>query len=62
MLLAVSDNGGGVPVEFDQAQTRTLGMHLVRPLARQLQAKTSMTSGNGTHWRFDFSRDPAIAA
>ena len=59
VTLSVSDNGSGLPAGFDLAETRTLGMHLVRMLARQLRATTTMTSAEGTHWTFRFPRDAA---
>lgn len=58
VTLSVSDNGAGLPIDFDLAQTRTLGMHLVRTLARQLRAKITMTTQAGAHWTFRFPRDP----
>jgi PAS domain S-box-containing protein len=58
VTLSVDDNGCGLPAGFDLDRSRSLGMHLVRTLARQLRAKVTMTTGGGTHWTFQFPRIP----
>jgi PAS domain S-box-containing protein len=58
LVLVVNDNGVGLPGNFDLAKSQTLGMQLVRTLARQLRAKVTMTSQDGTHWTFRFPRRP----
>lgn len=45
--LTVSDDGIGLPEGYDFAQARSLGMHLVRTLARQLHGTATFTGGPG---------------
>jgi PAS domain S-box-containing protein len=62
LMLVVNDNGVGLPADFDLAKCQTLGMHLVRTLARQLRASVEMTTEHGTHWTFRFARQPGAEA
>ena len=49
--LAVRDNGIGLPTGFDWTQTRSLGLHLVQMLARQLRATVEVSSDDGTTFK-----------
>jgi two-component sensor histidine kinase len=62
LVLIVNDNGVGLSETFELSQSRTLGMHLVRTLARQLRAAVTVVSQNGTQWLFRFPRDPGDEA
>ena len=47
LLLEVSDNGNGLPPGFDFDKGRTLGLRLIRSLARQLRAEISIFPEEG---------------
>ena len=47
LLLEVSDNGSGLPPGFDFDKGRTLGLRLIRSLARQLRAEISISAEEG---------------
>lgn len=46
--MIVADDGVGLPANFDLATGRSLGLRLIRSLARQLRAEVSISSQNGT--------------
>ena len=49
LLLSVSDNGPGLPVDFDMAKSKGLGMRVVMALTKQLGGNiTHRSSGEGT--------------
>ena len=47
MVISVSDDGIGWPATFDPAESSTLGLRLVRILARQLHGTVTMTGDDG---------------
>ncbi|MFW5797344.1 MAG: PAS domain-containing sensor histidine kinase [Spirochaetota bacterium] len=49
--LVVSDNGPGMPADFDVDANTSLGMELVRSLVSQLQGTVSYRSEGGVTWR-----------
>ena len=53
-MFSVSDNGIGIPPEFDVQRVKTLGLKLVRQLARQLKGTISISGTQGTIVRIDF--------
>ena len=53
-LLHVHDNGNGLPEDFDISKLKSLGMQLVKGLARQLQGQLSYKSENGAHFYVTF--------
>jgi two-component sensor histidine kinase len=56
-LLQVSDNGVGLPPDFDIASTRTLGLKLVNFLSHhQLRAKVEINARNGTEFMLRFKK------
>lgn len=55
LTLAISDNGIGLPQGFDIAEQNSLGMELVRGLAKQLKGQLSVESGNGLHITIRFA-------
>jgi two-component sensor histidine kinase len=50
VCLRVRDNGTGLPTGFDWQQTKSLGLHLVKILARQLSAAVDVSSIDGTEF------------
>nr|WP_255668583.1 PAS domain S-box protein [Methanocella sp. CWC-04] len=60
--LCVSDNGIGLPVDFDPNGSETLGIQLVNALATQLNGKMEINGNNGTDFRlvFNYSKTSMI--
>ncbi len=55
--LKVKDNGVGLPPENDSSDCKSLGMHIVRTLARQLKGECSYHSaGQGTEFSIVFKK------
>jgi signal transduction histidine kinase len=54
--LCVHDDGIGLPPQMDWKQPRSLGLRIVRRLARQLHAAMDVTSNNGTQITINFER------
>lgn len=52
--LTVSDDGQGLPQGFDYDRSSSLGLKLVRSLARQLRGSAKVQSGGGTTVRVRF--------
>lgn len=52
--LSVSDNGNGMPADFDFAKAKSLGLRLVKRLSRQLYGKAVYENNNGTEFRITF--------
>ncbi|MCK7519378.1 MAG: sensor histidine kinase [Ignavibacteriales bacterium] len=55
-VLAISDDGIGLPDGFDIAQAPSLGYKLVVNLTAQLEGKLDLLSGRGTTCRISFER------
>jgi two-component sensor histidine kinase len=53
--LSVSDNGVGLPPNFNLETTETLGVRLVRMLTRQLKGVLEVDREQGTTWKITFS-------
>jgi two-component system, sensor histidine kinase PdtaS len=49
LSLTIADNGIGLPLDFDITEQNSLGMELVRGLAKQLKGQLNIESGNGLH-------------
>lgn len=54
VLLAVSDNGVGVPPDFDITKRTTLGLQLVSLLADQINAQLTIEKANPTRFALKF--------
>ncbi|MEE8423142.1 MAG: ATP-binding protein [Thermodesulfobacteriota bacterium] len=55
--LTVSDDGVGIPEDFDIEQTDTMGLHLVKVLAgHQLDGKIDLNRTGGTQFNIKFKR------
>lgn len=55
MVLAVADNGIGIPLELDIENTETLGLRLVGMLVRQLEGCLAVQRLNGTVFTIKFT-------
>ena len=55
-VLRVSDNGVGLPEDFDQRKTNSLGMKLVHALIEQLGGNVTVDNGHGTAYEITFPR------
>jgi PAS domain S-box-containing protein len=53
-LLMVSDNGVGLPDNFNFEKATSLGLRLVRILSRQMRARLELSNGMGTQFRLYF--------
>ena len=54
VVLAVADNGVGLPADFDWRQAQTLGMQLVKALVSQLNGSLELEQTDGTLFRLRF--------
>jgi two-component sensor histidine kinase len=52
--LIISDNGIGLPKEFDMDNIKTLGLMLVNSLTEQIDGKISINNDNGTRYTIIF--------
>lgn len=52
--LFVSDDGIGLPKDFDTNSSKTLGMRLVKMLAAQLEGRLKINNGCGTSFEIEF--------
>jgi two-component sensor histidine kinase len=50
-----SDNGPGLPVDFDVAQASTLGMQLIYDLSRQIGGNVKYANKNGASFTINFT-------
>lgn len=55
LLLNISDNGIGLPADLDIIENNSLGLDLVRGLAKQLKGRFNITSNNGLHVTIRFA-------
>jgi PAS domain S-box-containing protein len=53
-ILSVSDNGIGLPADYDWKSSTTLGLNLVRTLSAQLDARVEFVNDNGLQCRLAF--------
>jgi two-component sensor histidine kinase len=54
--IQVSDNGVGLPEDFYQSETKTLGMELVYILIEQLDSRLLVENGQGSTFSFDIKK------
>jgi two-component sensor histidine kinase len=52
--LTIADNGVGLPQEFEDMQSDTLGLQLVTTLAEQLDAELKVNSNQGAEFQLTF--------
>jgi two-component sensor histidine kinase len=53
-ILEFSDNGIGIPEEFDIMNAESLGMKLINSLVIQLNGSLEIKRNNGTHFKIEF--------
>jgi PAS domain S-box-containing protein len=58
-VLDVTDNGKGLPSDFQQRRKSSLGLQLVEDLTRQLNGTLDIQSDGGTAFRITFPASPA---
>ncbi|CAN5562226.1 hypothetical protein BH11BAC2_BH11BAC2_24930 [soil metagenome] len=56
-LLEVQDNGIGLPKDFNEEKSGSLGMNLIRTLAHQMNGKIFVSGENGTRVTLEFPID-----
>src|SRR5437868_1253271 len=54
MQLAVIDDGVGLPEDFDNRESKTLGLQIVEILARQLRGSWELKRDSGTMFHLSF--------
>ena len=59
LQLCISDNGCGMPTNFDIAKAKSLGMKLVNILARQLKGKAHWENDSGARFIVNFKESAA---
>ncbi|MCW8850164.1 MAG: sensor histidine kinase, partial [Melioribacteraceae bacterium] len=52
--LVISDNGVGVPIDYDQENSKSLGLQLVNSLIAQVEGKLEVGDENGTEYKITF--------
>ena len=57
IVLTVSDNGIGLPANFEQTQTNSLGLKLVSDLVNQLKGTIELKREQGTAFKITFLRN-----
>jgi two-component sensor histidine kinase len=55
LLLVVTDDGKGLPATFDENSSVTMGMHLMKGLARDIDGHFTIYSSGGTTIKIMFS-------
>lgn len=61
VVLEIGDNGIGLPGDFDQMQSDTLGLQLVATLSEQLDATLEVDNSKGTRFKISFENIKPIA-
>jgi two-component sensor histidine kinase len=56
LILTVSDNGIGLPLDIEQRKSESLGLQLVTMLTRQLEGAAEFDQSNGTVFKIMFSQ------
>jgi len=56
MHVCVSDDGKGIPAEWDIEESDSLGLQLVYTLTEQIDGEITLTSGEGTEYLITFER------
>ena len=56
-MLTVSDDGVGIPVDFDLERSNSLGLQLIATLTKQLKGHLHVHTDNGTTITVEFT-DP----
>ncbi|MDZ7680460.1 MAG: ATP-binding protein [Fodinibius sp.] len=56
VLIEVIDNGVGLPDDFVQEDSLSIGMTLIRKLTQQLEGEIAFSNENGTHVKLTFKK------
>lgn len=56
--LHISDNGVGLPADFETLGRKSLGLTLIKTLSKQINAEVFVEPSNGTSFRFTFAKEP----
>jgi len=54
IILEISDDGVGVPDDFNILETKTLGLQLIETLVKQLEGTIELIPHDGTKFRISF--------
>ena len=54
--LEISDNGCGIPEDFDISKATSLGLRLVKILSKQIGGTLSVINQNGSHFKIKFNK------
>lgn len=54
IALAVTDNGFGLPADFDPETTQSVGLSIVRALTSQIKGSLRLKTEGGTTWELEF--------
>lgn len=57
MIMAVEDEGKGIPVNINTEQPSTLGFTLIKNLSQQLEANLSIERQHGTKVTLSFAQE-----
>ncbi|SFN18127.1 Two-component sensor histidine kinase, contains HisKA and HATPase domains [Chitinophaga sp. YR627] len=60
VVMSISDNGKGLPADFDFRQSGSLGMEMMQGLARQLRGQFNIDSNGGTTISVEFRLFSAV--
>ena len=58
--LVITDNGVGLPDNFENLGKRSLGLTLIKTLNKQLNAKMMISENNGTSFNFTFKHESVL--
>ncbi|HEY6900630.1 MAG TPA: sensor histidine kinase, partial [Puia sp.] len=61
LLLTITDNGRGLPSDFDIGASKTLGIQLIKTFSDQLDGKLTFVSQNGFQLRLLFREEAPTA-
>jgi two-component sensor histidine kinase len=59
-VLEVSDNGVGIPEDFEEWEKKSLGLQLIETLVARLEAVLEIKYSHGTLFRIKFKNDKGI--
>ncbi|TVR28279.1 MAG: PAS domain S-box protein [Balneolaceae bacterium] len=59
--LVITDNGIGLPDNFENLGKRSLGLTLIKTLNKQLNAKMMISENNGTSFNFTFKHESLLS-
>ncbi|WP_374950127.1 histidine kinase dimerization/phosphoacceptor domain -containing protein [Mucilaginibacter sp.] len=60
LILHISDNGKGLPDNFDLEHAKSLGMEMMKALSKQLGGEFKMRNISGLHISIEFAAEPLL--